>query len=320
MKNPELTILMPCLNEAETLATCIRKARRFLEQNNVDGEMLVADNGSSDGSIDIAVSEGARVVNIGTRGYGAALSGGIEESRGKYIIMGDADDSYDFYQLMPFLHKLRAGSDLVLGNRFKGGIERGAMPFLHKYLGNPVLSWLGRLFFNINIGDFHCGLRGFSRSRINELNLRTTGMEFASEMIVRSALEGYCIEEVPTTLRPDGRTRRPHLRTWRDGARHLCFLLMFSPRWLFLYPGVALLATGVITITALFQGSVTIKGIGFDIHTYVAGCFFLLLGSQAISFSIIARRFATSHNLLPESERFSYILDALTFERIILGA
>lgn len=320
MNSPELTILMPCLNESETLATCIRKARDFLQHNSVDGEILIADNGSTDGSIDIATTEGARVVKIEPRGYGAALSGGIAAARGKYIVMGDADDSYDFYQLMPFLQKLRAGADLVMGNRFRGGIEHGAMPLLHKYLGNPVLSWLGRLFFDIKIGDFHCGLRGFNRNSINELDLRTTGMEFASEMVVRSALVDYRIEEVPTTLRPDGRTRRPHLRTWRDGARHLGFLLMFSPRWLFLYPGLALLTTGIVVITLLFQGVVTIKGVGFDIHTYVAGCFFLLLGSQAISFSIVARRFATSHKLLPESERFSNMLDALTFERIILAA
>lgn len=234
----ELTILMPCLNEAETLAVCIRKAKEYLELSGVAGEVLIADNGSTDGSQEIARAGGARVVAVASRGYGAALLGGIDAAHGKYIIMGDADDSYDFTALQPFVDGLRKGADIVMGNRFKGGIAPGAMPMLHRYLGNPVLSGIGRLFFRIPIKDFHCGLRGFSRERIRELNLRTTGMEFASEMLVRAALAGYTVEEVPTTLKPDGRSRPPHLRTWRDGWRHLSFLLMYSPRWLFLYPGL----------------------------------------------------------------------------------
>ena len=233
----ELSILMPCLNEAETLAACIHMAHSFLDATGVSGEVLVADNGSTDGSRDIARGEGARLVPVPTRGYGAALLGGIEAARGEYVIMGDADRSYDLSNLMPFLVELRGGADLVMGNRFKGGIAPGAMPFSHRYIGNPVLSVLGRIFFRIDIGDFHCGLRGFRRDRIRDLRLQTTGMEFASEMVVKSALAGYTITEVPTTLAKDGRSRPPHLRTWHDGWRHLRFLFMYSPRWLFLYPG-----------------------------------------------------------------------------------
>lgn len=233
-----LTILMPCLDEAETLATCIRKARRFLSESGVTGEVLIADNGSTDGSQNIAVAEGARVFPVSERGYGAALLGGIQAAKGRYVIIGDASNSYDFPALMPFVERLRQAPVCVMGNRFKGGIAPGAMPFLHKYLGNPVLSWIGRLFFKIKIGDFHCGLR-FNCDRIKALNMRTTGMEFASEMVVRAGLGAYRIEEVPTTLAKDGRSRAPHLRTWRDGWRHLCFLLMYSPKWLFLlYWGV----------------------------------------------------------------------------------
>ena len=226
----ELTILMPCLNEAETLATCVAKARRYLEENGVSGEVLVADNGSTDGSQAIAEAGGARVVAVPSKGYGAALIGGIEAARGRYVVMGDADDSYDFSSLSGYLERLRAGADLVMGNRFKGGIGEGAMPFLHRYLGNPVLSFLGRLFFRIPVGDFHCGLRGFNRERIRGLKLMTPGMEFASEMVVKSALSGYRVEEVPTTLKKDGRSRPPHLRTWRDGMRHLLFILSERPR------------------------------------------------------------------------------------------
>ena len=240
----EVTILMPCLNEAETVGTCIGKAQRFLAQADIFGEVLVADNGSTDGSREIAEKRGARVVEVRDRGYGAALIGGIDAANGRYVIMGDADDSYDFSALMPFIERLRDGADLVMGNRFKGGIAPGAMPLLHRYLGNPVLSWIGRLFFHINVGDFHCGLRGFRRERMSALNLRTTGMEFASEMVVCAALAGYRIDEVPTTLSKDGRSRPPHLRTWHDGWRHLSFLLIYCPKWLFFYPGLFLLALG----------------------------------------------------------------------------
>lgn len=315
----ELSIVMPCLNEAETLATCIRKARNYLESSGVSGEVLIADNGSTDGSQDIARQEGAQVVPVSRRGYGAALLGGIEAARGRYVIMGDSDDSYDFTALQLFVNGLRNGADVVMGNRFKGGIQPGAMPFLHKYLGNPVLSWLGRLFFKIPIGDFHCGLRGFSRDRIQALNLRTTGMEFASEMIVRAATAGYRIDEVPTALRPDGRSRPPHLRTWRDGWRHLCFLLMYSPRWLFLNPGISLLVLGVLAAAVLFPGVVTIGDIGFDIHTFIVASFLLLVGMQAISFAVITRRFGTTHGLMPSS-RFSTLLEALTLERVLIAS
>ena len=240
----ELTILMPCLNEARTIGVCIYKAKEFMARAGVSGEILIADNGSVDGSIDIAVAMGARVVSVTEKGYGAALIGGIRAARGEYIIMGDADDSYDFESLDPFLAQLRAGDQLVMGNRFKGGIAPGAMPMLHRYLGNPVLSMIGKLFFKVPISDFHCGLRGFRTEAIRELDLRTTGMEFASEMVVRSGLAGLRITEVATTLRPDGRGRPPHLRTWRDGWRHLKFLLMYSPQWLYLVPGAILGAIG----------------------------------------------------------------------------
>ena len=317
----ELTILMPCLNEAETLASCIRKARQFLAAYGVIGEVLVADNGSTDGSREIAAAEGARVVPVETRGYGAALLGGIEAASGRYVIMGDADDSYDFANLMLFLEKLRSGADLVMGNRFKGGIAPGAMPRSHRYLGNPVLSWLGRLFFSIPIGDFHCGLRGFNAQRIRALGLSTSGMEFASEMVVRSALAGYQLTEVPTTLSKDGRSRPPHLRTWRDGWRHLRFLLIYSPRWLFLYPGLVLLAVGSLGVVALFPGQFRLGGVALDINTFVVACIALLIGIQSITFAAIARRYATLRGLLPPSARYSPLLRALTPERLlVLGA
>src|SRR5579859_209069 len=237
----ELTVVMPCLNEAETVATCVRKAVTFIADSGISGEVVVADNGSTDGSRELAEDAGARVVPIPEKGYGNALMGGILAARGEYVIMGDADDSYDFTKLMPFVNELRGGADLVMGNRFKGGIEPGAMPPLHRYLGNPVLSFVGRLFFGSKIGDFHCGLRGFSRDSVMALNLQATGMEFASEMVVKATLAKQHIAEVPTTLAKDGRSRPPHLNTWRDGWRHLRFLLLFAPRWLFLFPGLALL-------------------------------------------------------------------------------
>lgn len=273
----ELTILMPCLNEAETLANCIRKARDFLSNAGVRGEVLIADNGSTDGSQVIAEAEGARLVAIQQRGYGAALIGGIAAARGRYVIMGDADDSYDFSRLDGILAKLREGNDLVMGNRFKGGIAKGAMPFLHKYLGNPVLSFLGRLFYRIPIGDFHCGLRGFSKVAMQRLELSTPGMEFASEMIVKSGLYGLRITEVPVTLSPDGRSRPPHLRTWRDGWRHLKFLLLFSPRWLYMLPGIVLFASGCISMVMIAAHRIML-----DIHTmaYAGAC--MILGFQML--------------------------------------
>ena len=315
----ELTVLMPCLNEAETLEICINKAHLFLESSGVVGEVLIADNGSTDGSQELAKNAGARVVNISTRGYGAALIGGIKNARGKFIIMGDADDSYDFEQLESFVAKLREDADIVMGNRFKGGIAPGAMPFLHQYLGNPVLSFCGQLLYDVPTGDFHCGLRGFNRERISALDLRTTGMEFASEMVVRAALAEYRIEEVPTTLSPDGRSRPPHLRTWRDGWRHLSFLLLYSPRFLFLYPGIALLAIGLIVSLFLVPGSQRIGSVEFDIHTLIVASSFTVIGTQAISFSVLARRLTEAHQMLPVS-RISNILSFFTLERILIGA
>ncbi|MFC0087179.1 glycosyltransferase family 2 protein [Dyella flava] len=301
----ELTILMPCLNEAETLATCIRKARAFLEKSGVVGEVMIADNGSTDGSQEIAKSEGAVVVNVRDRGYGAALLGGIAASRAKFVIMGDADDSYDFSNLMPYVERLRAGADVVVGNRFKGGIAPGAMPFLHKYLGNPVLSFLGRLFFHIKVGDFHCGLRGFNRERVNGLNLVTPGMEFASEMIVKAALSGQRIEEVPTTLKPDGRSRPPHLRTWRDGWRHLRFLLIFSPRYLYLFPGLVSFVFGLVGTAFLVGGPRHfVNGITLDIHSFVGCVLLTVFGVQMLLFGVIARAFASSFGIHRKERRW----------------
>jgi hypothetical protein len=293
---------MPCLNEAETLAVCIEKARSYLDRSGVAGEVLIADNGSTDGSQDIARAHGARVVDVPSKGYGAALLGGIEAARGRFLIMGDADDSYDFSRLDAFVAHLRAGGQLVMGNRFQGGIEPGAMPFLHRYLGNPVLSFLGRMFFKIPVGDFHCGLRGFDVAAIRGLGLQTTGMEFASEMVVRAAIGGLRIEEVPTTLKPDGRTRAPHLKTWRDGWRHLKFLLMYSPRWLFFYPGGMLTGVGVLLAAVLFAGPVRIsEHVVMDLNAFVAGCFMIIAGVQLITFGILSRTYAAMTGFLPAS-------------------
>lgn len=287
--NIELTILMPCLNEAETLAKCIQKAKAFLQTENVHGEILIADNGSNDGSQQIAREQGAIVVTAATRGYGAALKDGIIAARGRYIIMGDADDSYDFMHLKPFLEQLRAGVDLVMGNRFKGGIMSGAMPFLNRYLGNPVLSFFGRLFYKNNIGDFHCGLRGFKRDKIINLNLQGTGMEFASEMIIKATHQQLKITEVPTQLFKDGRSRRPHLRPWRDGWRHLRLLLLFSPRWLFVYPGALSFLCGTLLMLLLIQGPLTFGHVQFDIHTLLFSALFIILGAQIICLGIFAK-------------------------------
>ena len=316
----ELTILMPCLNEAETLAVCIEKAKGFLKRAGVAGEVLIADNGSTDGSQAIAEKAGARVVAVKEKGYGAALGSGIAAARGTYVIMGDADDSYDFSALDAFVERLRAGADLVMGNRFKGGIAPGAMPFLNRYLGNPVLSFLGRVFFISSIGDFHCGLRGFNRDAIRALNLRTTGMEFASEMVVKAALSGLRVEEVPTTLSPDGRTRAPHLKPFRDGWRHLRFLLLFSPRWLFLYPGYALLLVGFFMLAFLSFGPFRIGKLELDVHTMLVACMLIIVGVQAISFAVIGRRFATHYGFIPRSEAWGHVLEALTLERILIIA
>ncbi len=317
----ELTILMPCLNEAETISTCIAKAQSFLARTGIAGEVLVADNGSSDGSVAMAQRDGARVIAVKQRGYGAALRAGIAAARGRFVIMGDADDSYDFSRLDPFIAKLRAGCDLVVGNRFAGGIAPGAMPVLHRYLGNPVLSFVGRTFFRAKVGDFHCGLRGFRRDPILGLDLRTSGMELASEMVVRAAIGKLNIAEVPTTLAVDGRSRPPHLRTWHDGWRHLCLLLMLSPRWLFLYPGLALVIFGTAGVAALFRGPLMISpGFGFDDHTFLVAAIAVLVGVQVVSFGIIARQFAAANALLPPSQSLASMLSVVSFERGLVFA
>jgi|HubBroStandDraft_1064217.scaffolds.fasta_scaffold00334_19 glycosyltransferase involved in cell wall biosynthesis len=315
----ELTILMPCLNEAETVATCVRKARGFLERTAIDGEVLVADNGSTDGSQKLAVDAGARVVPVAQRGYGSALIGGINAAYGRFVIMADADDSYDFSQLDAFVDGLRAGNTMVIGHRFRGGIRRGAMPFLHRYLGNPVLSFAGRLLFSSRIGDFHCGLRGVDRAATVRLGLHAPGMEFASEMIVKATLAGWRIAEVPTVLSPDGRSRPPHLRSWRDGWRHLRFLLMMSPRWLMLYPGAFLIAIGIAAELAILHGPIVLGGVGFDIHTmlYAAGA--TILGVQLVLFSLLARTVGVLKKVLPMSPPLAHFLRVFTVERGILS-
>lgn len=311
----ELSVVMPCLNEAETLATCIRKARACLDRLGVAGEVVVADNGSSDGSQEIAAREGARVVPVAEKGYGSALRGGIAAARGRYVIMGDADDSYDFSSLDPFLDRLRAGDELVMGNRFRGGIRPGAMPLLHRYLGNPVLTAIGRLFFHCPAGDFHCGLRGFSKAAHDRLGLQTTGMEFASEMVISATLRGLRVSEVPTILSKDGRSRPPHLRTWRDGWRHLRFMLLYSPQWLFLIPGLLLFVGGLAPGLWLLAGPQRLGGVEFDIHTLLVAGFAALLGFQVVVFGLFTRIFATVEGFLPEPPGFRRLFRLFSLER-----
>jgi hypothetical protein len=315
----ELSIVMPCLDEAETVATCVEKALGFLRSAGVDGEVVVADNGSTDGSQALAAAAGARVVPVAEKGYGSALMGGIRAARGRYVIMGDADDSYDFTSLQPFLDRLRAGADLVMGNRFRGGIAPGAMPALHRYLGNPVLSRLGRLLFKTPVGDFHCGLRGFNRRAILDLDLRTTGMEWASEIVVRTTLNGLVVSEVPTTLSPDGRTRAPHLRSFRDGWRHLRFLLIFSPRWLFLYPGLVLLLGGLLATVMLVAGPLTLGSVTFDVGTLLLAVTLTIMGYQSVLFALLTKVYAVSEGLLPRGRAYTRIEHQLSLERM-LGA
>ena len=312
--NLEVTIVMPCLNEGETVGTCVQKAQSFLQDHGVRGEVLVSDNGSQDGSQEIACRLGARVVNAPTRGYGAALIHGALAARGKYVIIGDADGSYDFGELLPFLEELRAGADVVIGNRFRGGIEPGAMPWKNRWIGTPALSALGHLFFHSPVRDFNCGLRAFSRVAFEIMNLRTTGMEFASEMIVKATLLGLRIAEVPTTLSPDGRSRPPHLRPWRDGWRHLRFLLMYSPRWLFLYPGLALILAGTAVCVWLLPKPGRIGNVGFDVHTLLYAFVAIVLGFQFIAFATFTKVFAISEGLLPKDPRMNRAFRYLTLE------
>ncbi len=317
--NVELSVVMPCLNEAETLAVCIKKAQAFFELNQINGEVLIADNGSTDGSQQIAKDLNARVVAVPEKGYGSALRGGIEAANGKFIIMGDADDSYDFTNLMPYVLKLREGNDLVMGNRFKGGIKKGAMPFLHKYLGNPVLSFIGRLFFKSKIGDFHCGLRGFSKEAYTKMELKTTGMEFASEMIVKASLKNLKIAEVPTILSPDGRSRPPHLNTWRDGWRHLRFLVLYSPSWLFLIPGLVLMIFGVLTSAFLINDAVKIGSVTFDVHTLLFTSALVLIGFQFILFYGLTKVFTVENQLLPKSDKYDRLFKFINLEKGLIA-
>lgn len=316
----ELTILMPCLNEAETVVSCVGKARSFLERTGIEGEVLVADNGSTDRSPELARDAGARVVRVEQKGYGSALLAGIRMAHGRFVIMADADDSYDFSRLESFVDSLRAGNTLVVGHRFRGGIRPGAMPLLHRFLGNPVLSFAGRLFFSSRIGDFHCGLRGVDRGAALRLGLSAPGMEFASEMIVKATLAGWRIAEVPTVLSPAGRSRPPHLRSWRDGWRHLRFLLMMSPRWLMLYPGTFLIVAGIAAELAILHGPIVVAGVGFDIHTmlYAAGA--TVLGVQLVLFSLLARTVGVLKSQLPMTRPLVRFLQVFTLERgILLG-
>jgi len=303
----ELSVVLPCLNEVETVGVCVRKALATLRESGISGEVIVADNGSSDGSQEIAESEGARVVYAERKGYGSALNAGILSARGQYVLMADSDDSYDFTHIPRFLEQLRAGNDLVMGNRFLGGIAKNAMPGLHRYVGNPVLTAIGRLFFNSPCGDFHCGIRALKKGSFMRMGIRSTGMEFASEMVVKASLLGMKVTEVPTTLSPDGRTRAPHLRTWHDGWRHLRFLLMYSPKWLFLYPGITLIVLGLAGCAWLLPGPRALGGIGFDVHTLLYAFASLMLGFQLVAFAAFTKVFAITEGLLPEDPRFNRI-------------
>lgn len=308
---PLVTVLMPCLNEAETLAICIQKAQTYFIEHNIYGEIVIADNGSNDGSQDIAIQMGARLIHVPSKGYGNALRSGIAAAKGTYIIMGDADDSYDFSALTPFIDKLQSGFDLVMGSRFKGCIKAGAMPPLHRYLGNPVLTWIGKLFFSSPCSDFHCGLRGFRKSAIADLDLRTTGMEFASEMVVKASLYKMRITEVPITLYPDGRSRSPHLRSWRDGWRHLRFLLLFSPRWLFLYPGLLIMFVGLISTAWLLNSE--------KIHSLIYSTTAIIIGFQIVAFSMFTKAFAIAEGLIPKDRRFKKLFRYFSLEKGLIA-
>lgn len=310
----ELSIVLPCLNEAATLAECIRAARSAFRTLSVEGEVVVADNGSSDRSIEIAERLGARVVRVSARGYGSALIEGMKAAKGEFVIMGDADATYDFEDIGPFVDKLRAGYDLVMGNRFAGGIADGAMPWLNRWIGNPVLTGLGRLFFRSPVADFHCGLRGMRREAILALDLQSTGMEFASEMVVRATLADLRVTEVPTTLSCGDEGRKSNLRPWRDGWRHLRFLLVYSPRWLFLYPGVFLMALGAATSLWLLPGPRVVGSVTFDVQSLLFACMTIAIGFQAVLFSVLSKVFAWNEGLLPVGARFESLFKYVTLE------
>jgi glycosyltransferase involved in cell wall biosynthesis len=317
----ELSVVMPCLNESETVGVCVRKALAALRQAGIAGEVIVADNGSTDGSVAIAQAEGARVVPVAEKGYGSALRGGIRAANGEYVLMADSDDSYDLGHIPRFVEQLRAGSDLVMGNRFSGGIADHAMPFLHRYLGNPVLTGIGRLFFRSRCKDFHCGMRAFRKDSFLRMDIRSTGMEFASEMVVKASLLRMNVREVPTTLAPDGRSHPPHLRTWRDGWRHLRFLLMYSPRWLFLYPGIASILLGLAACLWLLPGPRQIGDIVFDVHTLAYGFGSMLVGFQLVAFAVFTKVFGITEGLLPEDPRLNRAFAYIRLETgLIVGA
>ena len=319
---PEVSIVIPCLNEAETIETVIREARDALSASGIAGEIIVADNGSHDGSRDIAGRNGARVVPVEARGYGAALMGGIAASRGRYIIMGDADASYDFGSIPAFVEQLRAGNALVMGCRLPTGggrVMNGAMPFLHRWWGNPMFSWMVRRWFRAPIHDVHCGLRGFTRQLYDSLELRCTGMEFASEMVIKSALASARMSEVAVTLRPDQRiSRRPHLRTFRDGWRHLRFYLMYSPRWLFLLPGLALVLLGAIGYALAIPGN-RIAGAELDVNALLYSSLLVILGYQSILFAILTKAFAVAQGLLPSTRQVERFFAAFNLERGLIA-
>jgi glycosyltransferase involved in cell wall biosynthesis len=315
----EVSVVMPCLNEALTVGTCVAKAVATLQRLGVKGEVIVADNGSTDGSQELATNAGARVVHAERRGYGAALQAGIAAAKGCYIIMGDADDSYDFTALEPFIERLRAGDDLVMGNRFKGGIRPGAMPWHHRYIGNPILSGILNLFFRTPIKDAHCGLRGFRKDAYERLDLRTPGMEFASEMVVKAALHGQKMSEVPTVLHPDGRDRPPHLRSFRDGWRHLRFLLLMCPMWLYFIPAGLLLGPGLALMAWLTPGPHAIGGVVFDLHTMLLGMLCVFLGYQVLWLGAFAKIHAWINGNLPPDTFSLRIFDHVNLERGLIG-
>jgi glycosyltransferase involved in cell wall biosynthesis len=310
----EVSIVMPCLNEAETLATCIRHAQTAIAKGGLAAEIIVADNGSTDGSQRIARALGARVVDVPRKGYGSALIGGIDAAQGRFVVMGDADDSYDFEAIGPLIDKLREGYDLVVGNRFMGGIEPGAMPWSHRWIGNPVLTFISRVFFHAPVGDTHCGLRAFKKDAYEKMRLRATGMEFASEMVIKASLKEMRITEVAVKLRPDGRTRAPHLRTWRDGWRHLRFMLLFSPRWLFLYPGLALFAVGFVLSALLLGGPLHVAGVRLDIHTLLVAGFLSLIGYQLVLFAVFTKIFAVRMGFHPPHPVLESLFRYITLE------
>jgi hypothetical protein len=316
----ELTILMPCLDEAATIGRCVEKAQSYLERAHVVGEVVVADNGSSDGSAEIAAALGARVVSVPRRGYGSALAAGISAARGRFVIMGDADDSYDFTDLEPFVVQLRQGADLVIGNRFRGGIARGAMPSLHRYVGNPALSFIGRRLFRTSIGDFHCGLRGFRREAVIGLGLQTTGMEFASEMIVRASLHGLSITEVPTALAVDGRDGPSHLRSWPDGWRHLIFMFIHAPRWLFFGPGIALVSLGLLFGVPTAITTVQVGHVRFDVDTLACAAAAVIVGIQALQFSLLANVYGKQMEIFDGPRPRADLLRRFSIGRVMCGS